>query len=216
MIPKYLIFDFDGTIADTEAGIIGTVQATLAALGLPPADPAAVKASIGLPLSGSLRASGVPEEMLEAGDRAYHELFMKMAPAHIVLFPDMKETLSGLCDSGYVLAIATSRGRDSLGKLLESHGIRQYFSVLGTVECAPVPKPAPDTVLYVLDRLGASPEESAVIGDTAFDIEMGRRAGCRTCGVTYGNHDRVRLEAAGADWIIDSIKELPRLLKQLI
>ena len=115
-----------------------------------------------------------------------------------------------------MLAIATSRGRESLVNLLESHGIRQYFSVLGTVECAPVPKPAPDTVFYVLDRLGARAEESVVIGDTAFDIEMGRRAGCRTCGVTYGNHDRVRLEAAEADWIIDSIKELPGLLKDLI
>ncbi len=216
MKPKYLIFDFDGTIADTETGIIHTVQATLEALGLPPADPSTVKASIGLPLKGSLKASGVPEGLLDEGERVYRELFFKKAPEHIVLFPDIKETLTDLCASGYVLAIATSRGRDSLGKLLESHGIRQYFSVLGTVECAPVPKPAPDTVLYVLDRLGASPEESAVIGDTAFDIEMGKRAGCLTCGVTYGNHDRVRLEAAGADWIIDSIKELPGLLKHLI
>jgi len=212
---KYLIFDFDGTIADTETGIVSTVQATLAALGLPPADPAVIKASIGLPLKGSLRASGIPEYLLEDGDRAYHELFYKVALSNIVLFPDMKETLEGLCKDGYLLATATSRGKESLTRLLESLGIDACFSVLGTVESTPRPKPAPDTVLYVLERFGAEPGEAMVIGDTSFDIEMGRRAGCRTCGVTYGNHDRSMLEAARADWIIDAIKELPTILNAL-
>jgi len=213
--PKYLIFDFDGTIADTVSGIVCTVQETLRTLGLPPADPADIKASIGLPLKGSLKASGIPESLLDAADKAYHELFFKVGTSRIVLFPDMAETLSGLCEDGYLLATATSRGKESLTKLLDALGIARYFSVLGTVESTPKPKPAPDTVLYVLDRFGAVPDEALVIGDTSFDIEMGRRAGCRTCGVTYGNHDRATLEAAHADRIIDSITELPTILNGL-
>ena len=110
------------------------------------------------------------------------------------------------------MAIATSRGEPSLVSLLTEHGIRQYFEVLGTTGCVERPKPAPDLVLWVLDRFGAIPEEAMVIGDTTFDIEMGSAAGCSTCAVSYGNHSVERLQTASPNHIIPDLRVLAGLI----
>ena len=73
-------------------------------------------------------------------------------------------------------------------------------------------KPAPDPALSVLAQTGGLAAESVVIGDTVFDIQMGQAAGCRTCGVTWGNQDRAQLQTAAPDWILDRIEELPGIL----
>ena len=72
-------------------------------------------------------------------------------------------------------------------------------------------KPAPDMALLVLRNTHGSPDEAMVIGDTEYDIAMGRAAGCRTCGVTYGNHSAERLLAAGADHVISSFDALAEI-----
>lgn len=67
-------------------------------------------------------------------------------------------------------------------------------------------KPYPEAVNRTLKEFGAKPEETIVVGDTVFDIQMGRNAGTRTCGVTYGNGSRESLNEA--DWIIDNFGRL--------
>lgn len=209
---KYLVFDFDGTLADTTEGILKTTEATLKRMGLPAAEASVVQQAIGLPLQGSLRAAGVPEDRIEEAVDVYHELFYDVAPKHITIFPGVREGLELLAGKGFRMAIATSRGEPSLVSLLTEHGIRQYFEVLGTTGCVERPKPAPDLVLWVLDRFGASPEEAMVIGDTTFDIEMGSAAGCSTCAVSYGNHSVERLQTASPNHIIPDLRALAGLI----
>ena len=209
---KYLVFDFDGTLADTTEGILKTTEATLQRMGLPAAEASVVQQAIGLPLQGSLRAAGVPEDRIEEAVDVYHELFYDVAPKHITIFPGVREGLELLAGKGFRMAIATSRGEPSLVSLLTEHGIRQYFEVLGTTGCVERPKPAPDLVLWVLDRFGASPEEAMVIGDTTFDIEMGSAAGCSTCAVSYGNHSVERLQTASPNHIIPDLRVLAGLI----
>ncbi|MBR4133898.1 MAG: HAD family hydrolase [Bacteroidales bacterium] len=209
---KYLVFDFDGTLADTTEGILKTTEATLQRMRLPAAEASVVQQAIGLPLQGSLRAAGVPEDRIEEAVDVYHELFYDVAPKHITIFPGVREGLELLAGKGFRMAIATSRGEPSLVSLLTEHGIRQYFEVLGTTGCVERPKPAPDLVLWVLDRFGAIPEEAMVIGDTTFDIEMGSAAGCSTCAVSYGNHSVERLQTASPNHIIPDLRVLAGLI----
>ena len=209
---KYLVFDFDGTLADTTEGILKTTEATLQRMGLPAAEASVVQQAIGLPLQGSLRAAGVPEDRIDEAVDVYHELFYNVAPKHITIFPGVKEGLETLAEKGFRMAIATSRGEPSLVSLLTEHGIRQYFEVLGTTGCVERPKPAPDLVLWVLDRFGASPEEAMVIGDTTYDIEMGSAAGCSTCAVSYGNHSVERLRGSNPDYIVADLRDLASLI----
>ena len=209
---KILIFDFDGTLADTTEGILRTMEATLGRMGLPAADGALVQQAIGLPLQNSLRVAGIPEERIAEGVDVYHEVFYEVAPKHITLFPGVKESLLTLSEKGLRMGIATSRSEPSLVSLLEEHDIRQYFEVLGTVHSVERPKPAPDLVQWVLGRFGAAPQEAMVIGDTTYDIAMGAAAGCRTCAVSYGNHSAERLLTVSPDHIISDLRELPALL----
>ena len=205
---KYLVFDFDGTLADTTEGILVTTKATLERMGLPAAEASVVQQAIGLPLQGSLRAAGVPEERLQEAVDVYHEVFYDIAPKHITIYPGVREGLELLATKGLRMSIATSRSEHSLTMLLEEHRIRQYFEVMGTVGCVERPKPAPDLVQWVMERLGAEPSETMVIGDTTYDIQMGASAGCRTCAVSYGNHPVERLHTASPDLIVDDLRDL--------
>ena len=82
--------------------------------------------------------------------------------------------------------------------------------VLGAEDVARA-KPHPDPVLQTLESFNCKPEDALVVGDTWYDIEMGRRAGVRTCGVTYGNGSREELMRAGADFLVDDFGELMKL-----
>ncbi len=209
---KYLVFDFDGTLADTTEGILQTTRATFARMGLPIPSDDDIRLGIGLPLKGSLHTAGVPDDRLDEGSDIYHEIFYEIAPKHITIYPGVRESLEMLAAKGLRMGIATSRTEHSLVMLLEEHGIRQYFEILGSVGCVERPKPAPDLVRWVLERFGADPSEAMVIGDTTYDIQMGTAAGCRTCAVSYGNHSVERLLTASPDHIVADLRDLVALI----
>lgn len=208
---RTVIFDFDGTIADTAGGIIRTMQRTLELMGLPMKDEASIRHTIGLPLVRSVSLIGVPDDRIDEGTRIYREQFDIIALPNIHLFNGVLETLDILRGKGISLAIATSRSSRSLEAILAAEGIRDRFLELGTVNGNYKPKPAPDMCLYLLDRMNAKASETLVVGDTVFDLEMGRNAGCLTCGVTYGNHDRATLLTVRPDYLVDDFREITQI-----
>lgn len=208
MIKNY-IFDFDGTVADTIGGIVATMQETFRLNGRDIPSVEEIKEVIGLPLEGCMHGLGITVE----GDVAelcatYRRIFPDIAMSQIQLFPNVKETLTELHNQGKRLAIATSRNRNSLTEIMKRHGVLDYFELLVSSSDGYAPKPAPDMVLGILDRLGISDSETVVIGDTSFDIEMGNKAHCWTCAVTYGNHTREKLMTAQPNFIVDSFSEV--------
>lgn len=207
---KMYVFDFDGTLADTHKSIVDTTALTLKTLGLPPVDEDFLKSLIGLPIGESLRQAGnlTTEAQIKEAVDIYRDSYFKLGYAGVTLFPGVKDTLATLKQRGHTLAIATSRGRDSLKELLKVLDIAAYIDILKADEDAVNKKPAPDLTLAALADAGCAPEEAIVVGDTVYDIEMGRRAGCRTCAVTYGNQSRERLLTASPDIIIDSFTQL--------
>ena len=131
--------------------------------------------------------------------------------ANIVL--TMTQTLKTM---GYPVAgeneIASSRMSGSLNGFLNNMGISDLISYVVGADNVTFAKPHPEPVLKTLEALGVPPSEAMVIGDMPVDIIMGRQAGVKTCGVTYGNSSRKDLEEAGADYIIDDFPSLPDLL----
>ena len=206
-----IIFDFDGTLADTQRGILATAQEVLRRMGLPPADETAMAATIGLPLIENFtRGVGMPLEEAQRAVAIYREIFEEVAVPVIDLFPGVKETLRTLAERGVPMAVASSRGQHSLEMLMQKTGLAEFIPLdhLFGVETAARPKPAPDMVYVILGRLGAKPEETLVVGDTTFDLEMGRNAGCYTCGVSYGNQTAEQLATAAPNYIIDDLRKL--------
>lgn len=206
-----IIFDFDGTLADTRSGILATAQEVLRRMGRPAADEVALAATIGLPLIENFtRGAGLPDAEAEKAVAIYREIFETVGVPAIVAFPGVDEVLATLSARGIPMAVATSRGQHSLEMLMHKLGLDVHIPPAHCfgVETAARPKPAPDMVYVILGRLGAKPEETLVVGDTTFDIEMGKAAGCFTCGVSYGNQSAAQLSAARPDYLIDDLRKL--------
>lgn len=205
---KTIVLDFDGTLGDTRALIVKTMQQTIEALGLPPRTDVECASMIGLPLRESFMALiPMSEESGSLCETTYRELFDRNnVPGGVPLFPNVARTLRDLHARGLTLTIASSRGRDSLVAFLRDMCLEPYISYIVSASDIERAKPAPDMVLDVLAHVGGTPGETLVVGDTVFDIDMGRSAGALTCGVTYGNGTRESL--AGADFLIDDFGRL--------
>lgn len=205
---KTVILDFDGTIGDTCSLIVRTMQQTIAALDLPGRTDEECAAMIGLPLRQTFTdLIPMDEETAFKCEYTYRRLFDENnKPDAVPLFPNVKDTICALYSRGKTITIASSRGRDTLVDFLKAMGIYDYITYIIAATDIERAKPAPDMVIETLRNVGGKPEETIVVGDTRFDIEMGRSAGARTCGVTYGNGSRESL--SDADYIIDDFGEL--------
>ena len=212
---KLVIFDFDGTIMDTKDTIVAAKQETMRQMGLAVADEETCAGTIGL--SARMGFKGIypdmTDDMVELCVQKYRTVFdeikQKVPPA---LFPGVAEVLDTLADKGIACTIATARGRGSLKELLEKMNITDKFSYLLAAEDTALLKPDAEPVLKTLSDLSYAPENTLVVGDMPVDILMGKGAGVFTCGVTYGVSGVNSLIEAGADYIIDSISELPGIL----
>ena len=208
---KLIILDFDGTLGDTRGNIVLTMRQTLAQLGYPERDEETIAATIGLPLEKGFEQlfPGIDTEGVALCARTYRAIFEKNRKLLVPkLFPHVKETLAALLEKGYILTIASSRSYGSLKEFLQEMGIAPYISYVLGANSVTHAKPDPEPVLKTMADLGFSAGETLVVGDMPVDIQMGRGAGARTCGVTYGNASRAALAAAGADLIIDDFSQM--------
>ena len=205
---KNLILDFDGTIGDTRRLIVTTIQDTLRHHGLPVVAPDACAATIGLRLDESFRSLAplTPAEAQECA-ATYRRIFERnKLTIGVAPFPHVVETIHRLSSDCHSVAIASSRSHQSLAEYARQFGIEGCLSAIVAADDVVHAKPAPDMALLALRQMGAAAGETLVVGDTEFDIMMGRSAGMRTCGVTYGNASPDKL--AQADYLIDDFADL--------
>lgn len=201
---RLIIWDFDGTIADTAPGIVRTMNATFDEVGLPRPDEAAVRATIGLPLLDSIeRLAGLSGDALTQAAEVYHRLFEQMGSKGVACFEGVAEVIRAAYREGRTLAIATSRGHTSVEAMLTSLGLRDCFTYIVACEDVAAHKPDPEPVRLLCRMAHVDPAAAVVIGDTSYDIEMGRRAGAGRCiGVAWGNHSAEALRSAGATEVV--------------
>ena len=211
---QLIIFDFDGTLADTYELIIKTNQEAMRQMDYPVRDEETIRGTIGLPLEAGIRTlfPDLPEEAIPQWCATYRRVFDVYKTQYLpVLFPEVKETLEWLRDKGFVLTVASSRQSVSLNAFLRDLGILPCFRYVLGADNVSRAKPDPEPVLKTLRDLGYRAENTLVVGDMPVDILMGARAGAGTVGVTYGNSSRADLLEAGADFVLDHFSELQGL-----
>lgn len=205
---RNIILDFDGTLGDTTAVIIRTIQATIVELGLPTRTDNECAAVIGLRLVETppvlFPECNVDVDLYAATYRRLFHIFN--TEDAVTLYPNVLETLEELKKRGIVLTIASSRSRSSLVEYVERLGLSSLISLVVGADDVCNGKPDPEAVIMTLGKFGFIPEEAIVVGDTEYDIRMGINAGTKTCAVTYGNGTRESL--AEADWLIDDFSSL--------
>lgn len=210
-----LILDFDGTMADTRGIILRTFHDTLRTLGLPDATDEAIVATIGLPLVEAFPrvVEGCDAALARHCTDTYRAIFpSNNHPGAVCLFPHVEETLRQLHAQGVTLAIASSRGHESLDDYVRQFGLGDIISMVVGAEDVERPKPDPCPVETILRRLGHRPEATAVVGDATFDILMARRAGCMAIGVAYGNNTPRQLLDSGAAHVVGDFADIAPLL----
>ena len=207
------IFDFDGTLGDSKHLIVKTMQDTCRSLVMPIPTENACTATIGLPLEKCFAvACHIDDATAKHCAAVYHDIFQRNnRPGSVPPFPGVIDTLRTLHEHGRLIALASSRCHESLQGFAEEYGITGWLCALVGADDVTHAKPDAEPVNVILQATGCKPEDTLVIGDTRFDILMGRNAGAHTCGVTYGNGSCEELLEAGAEQIIESFGSLTTL-----
>lgn len=218
---RLIMFDMDGTLIDTQALISENAAAAFRAMGLPPPTPAEVRAIIGLSLPialGRLLKTEDPD-LVEAAVGKYRSLYRKSL-AHDIerepLYPGARDALDRLkAEPDTILGIATGKGLSGVVRIVGNHGIAGHFVTLQTPDHNPS-KPHPGMLLRAMAETGADPASTVMVGDTTFDMELARAAGCRPIGVTWGYHPAEDLLAAGAGTLIHDYSELDAAIERVL
>lgn len=205
---RLLVFDWDGTLADSTAIIAGCIQRACCDLGLPVPEETAAKFVIGLGLADALRTVAptlAPHDYPRLSER-YREHYLACDP-DIPLFEGAREMLDALEERGFLLAIATGKSRAGLARALKQQRLDARFFAS---RCADegFPKPHPDMLLTLMERCGVEPSQTLMIGDTSHDLQLARNAGASALAVTYGAHAADDLAALAPLALVASIPEL--------
>ena len=208
---KLLIFDLDGTLADTSVDIADALNYAIEPLGNSRYSVEEIKAMVGSGLTKLIRS------LIPAGASIAEEYiikrFLEYYSEHLLdntkAYPYVKETLSKIAGR-YKKAVISNKREGFSREILESIGILQFFDVVLGSDSVREQKPSPVPLLEVMKRFGASKDEAVMIGDSSYDIEAARAAGIKMIAVTYGFRSRESLK--DADYLIDRFDELLNIL----
>jgi phosphoglycolate phosphatase len=215
------IFDVDGTLVDSQHHIVASMEFAHARVGMACPERPRILEIVGLSLPEAMRQ--LHPDVSEAGcgalvaayKEAFHALRTQSDPANAApLYPGVTEGLDRLGAAGLLMATATGKSRRGLDATLDTHGLARHFTSLQCADGHPS-KPHPSMVLAALAEVGSDPARAAMIGDTEYDVAMGRAAGIAAIGVAWGYHPPARLTAAGANRIAADFPALVALLLEL-
>jgi len=206
---RLIVFDWDGTLMDSVARIVACIRAAITDLELEPREDTEIRNIIGLGLREAIEQlyPGCGERLQADMSAAYRYHFLEANPTPSSLFEGAAATVADLHAAGYLLAVATGKGRRGLDKALRETELEARFHA---TRCADetVSKPDPLMLNQILDELEARPEETLMVGDTEYDMQMARNAGTAALAVSYGVHSPERLGRHAPAGCIHDIREL--------
>lgn len=210
---KVLIFDWDGTLMDSEARIVDCLRAACLHYGLADQHDDVYKNVIGLGLREALCGlhPQVSDEQIQKLAEYYRNEYLFHNTTPSTLFDGVINMLQTLEHVGYRLAIATGKGREGLNQVLQQTGLQDRFHV---TRCASETrsKPHPQMLEEILDQLGLQARDALMIGDTEYDMEMARNINMDALAVSYGVHVADRLLKYQPVACADNIAQLQNFL----
>jgi HAD superfamily hydrolase (TIGR01509 family) len=208
VIPRYpvYLFDIDGTLLESATDICGAIHELLATTSQNDVPEAFLRRYIGRHLN-DLFTDLFPKNSLEQNEeltQRYRTLYLGRKHGCTRVYPGVAETLAKL---GGRKSTATTKGTPTSRLVLEQFGLLPYFDHVQGTDGFPA-KPQPDVIFKSLDLFGVKPHECILVGDSAPDMEAGRRAGVATCAVRYGYGDPDEMARWKPDYWIDRFEEL--------
>ena len=210
-----IVWDWDGTLANSTGMITDAIVSAAAQVGLPALDPLAASNIIGLGLKESIQAlfGNISAEKAQTLAKQYTANYYA-GESEIPLFEGAADTIKTLHKRGFKLAVATGKGRRGLNLALEHCGLSPYFHATKTVdEC--FSKPHPQMLDELMDALIVRPERTLMIGDTSYDLQMASNAGVPAVAVTFGAQSRDKLNIYNSIAMFNQFSELSSWLLAL-
>ena len=212
-ILKAIVFDLDGTLADTAADIREALVRALATEGLPPVGLASVRLMIGggprLLVVRALDRIGVDDddERVSRLTEHFHAEYLEQRNELSQLFAGVDEGLERMNSAGLKLGVCSNKPDDLCRLIVDNFDLRDKLdAIIGSGAGLPK-KPDPAPLLHVIEKLGATPANTLYVGDSETDVRTARAAGVPVALVTYGYTVR-HAGQLGADVVVDSITEL--------
>ena len=205
---KFIVFDWDGTLMDSEAQIVMCLHAAIADLDLEPMDDNTVKNVIGLGLREAI------DTLVPGREDNFHQAFVDAYRTHwfqsenSLLFAGAREVLDTIRKHEFLLGVATGKARRGLDRVLNDTGLTSCFHATRCADEAPS-KPHPQMLLDLMAALEVLPEETIMVGDTEYDMEMATNAGVAKIAVRSGVHSGERLNRHRPLVCLDRIAEIP-------
>jgi len=216
---QYILFDLDGTITESGPGIINSVYYAVTQMGYKVEDKSMLRRFIGPPLSESFQKYfKMTEKQAEEGIRRYREYYIDRGMFENTVYEGLEESLKTLKEHGKKLAIATSKPEKFAKQIAEYFKFDQYFDVICGASMDESLVAKADIMANALKELGVSENEKSqvlMVGDREHDIFGAKKNQVVSMGVLYGYGDRPELEAAGANYIVETAADIAKVILQL-
>lgn len=213
--PLALLFDLDGTLADSIALLLASFHHTFDAHGKPAPPDEAWIAGIGTPLVTQMRHFVPDEKEAQQMILTYREFQRTHHDAMLREFEGVGDTLALLKSQGHPTALVTSKSNDLAHRALTWLHLTSHIDAVVGMDSTKRHKPDPDPVLHALSILGSSPSNALFLGDSPHDIEAGNAAGVTSVAALWGPFSRRVLEQASPAYLLEHIRELPALIGRL-
>jgi phosphoglycolate phosphatase len=211
------ILDLDGTLVHTLGDFHAALNEMLNALHLPAVEIGAVEGFIGKGSEHLIRSTlahvGAPAQLYAAAWEHYQQAYRGLNGRWAVLYPGVLEGLQALRAAGLRLACVTNKPGEFARELLRAKQIGELFEVVFGGDAFERKKPDPLPLRKTCEALGTEPAATLMIGDSRYDAGAARAAGCPVLLVTYGYNDGQPVQQVDADGYLDSLAELPALLR---
>jgi phosphoglycolate phosphatase len=217
MSRRAVLFDLDGTLADTAPDLVAVLTVMLREQGHPPMPYAVARNEVSNGSSGLVRlgfGGELPPVELETLRQRFLELYTAAVCIHSRLFPHLRETCEGLSRSGTPWGVVTNKPQIMTVPLLDALGLGALARAIVSGDQLPQRKPHPAPLLLAAAELEVEPARCIYVGDAPRDIEAGHAAGMSTVAAAYGYiRPQENVLAWGADHVARSPRELARLLE---
>jgi len=208
-----LIFDFDGTLADSIPSAVEAIQKMIKELDLPYKTSEEINRHVGYGevhlVSGSI-GSREPK-LLKKAMEVYESIYLKEGIKKISLYPHVKELLQYFKKKTKL--ILSNKKDEFIKRILDDQGLTGYFAEVHGGDTAPCLKPDPCAINGIIEKHRVPKEKVMFVGDMTVDIETGKRANVRTCAVSYGFDGKDKLKKHDPDFLIDDLLELKGLIR---